>query len=98
MIGWLLSCRRKQDMLLIIFKALNNSTPQYIQSLFKVRENKKNLRGKKKLVLPVVKTTAYGLKSTSNIAAKAWNALPNKVRSVTEFGPFRYEVRKLSNL
>ena len=64
-IGYSLSCRRKQDMLLTIFKALNISTPQYIQSLFKVRENKKNLRGKKKLVLPVVKTTTYGLKSTS---------------------------------
>ena len=98
-IGYSLSCRRKQDMLLIIFRVLNNSTPQYIQSLFKVRENKKILRGKKKkLVLHVVKTTTYGLKSTSYIAAKAWNALPDKVRSVAEFGPFRYEARKLSNL
>ena len=50
-----LSCRRKQDMLSIIFKALNNNMPQYIQSLFKVTENKKNLRGKNKLVLPVAK-------------------------------------------
>ena len=85
-------------MLLIIFKALNNSTPQYIQSIFKVIENEKNLRGQKNLVLPVVKTTTYGLKSTSYIAAKAWNALPDNVRSVVEFAPFRYEVRKLRNL
>ena len=72
--------------------------PQYIQSLFKVRENKKNLRGKNKLVLPEAKTTTYGLKSTSYIAAKAWNALPDKLRPVAEFGPFRNEIRKLSNL
>ena len=59
-------------MLLIIFKALKNSMPQYIQSLFNIRDNKKNLRGNNKLVLPVAKTTTYGLKSTSYIAAKAW--------------------------
>ena len=51
-IGYSLSCRQKQDMLLIIFKALKNSMPQYIQSLFNTRENKKNLRGNNKLVLP----------------------------------------------
>ena len=69
-IGYSISCRPKQDMLLIIFKALKNSTPKYIQSLFNIRENKKNLRGKNKLVLSVAKTTTYGLKSTCYIAAR----------------------------
>ena len=50
--------------------------PQYIQSLFDLRENEKTVRGRNKLGLLVAKTTAYGLKSTSYIAAKAWNALP----------------------
>lgn len=97
-IGYSLSCRRKQDMLLIIFKALYNNMPQYIQSLFQVRENKKNLRGKNKLVLPVAKTTTFSLKSTSYIAAKAWNALPDKLRLMAEFGLFRNDIRNLSNL
>ena len=47
-------------------------------------------------MLPVAKTTTYGLKSTSYIAAKAWNALLDNVRSVAEFGPFRKEIRKLT--
>ena len=75
------------------FKALNNNMPQYIQSLFKVREKKKNLRGKNKVVLPVAKTTTYGLKLTSHFAAKAWNALCDNLRSVAKFGPFRNEIR-----
>ena len=90
-IGYLLSCRGKQDMLLIIFRALKNSMPQYIQFLFNIRENKKHLRGKNKLVLPVAKTTTYGLKSTYYIAAKAWNSLPDNLRSVAEFAPLRNE-------
>ena len=95
-IGYSLSCRRKQDMLFIIFKALTNSMLQYIQS--NIRENKKNLRGKNKLVLPVAKTTTYGLKLTCYIAAKAWNTLPDNLRSVAEFARFRNELRKLRNL
>lgn len=64
-IGYSLIFRQKRDMLLIIFKALKNNMPQYIQSFFDVRENKKNLRGKNKPVLLVAKTTTYGCKSTS---------------------------------
>ena len=71
--------------------------PQNIQSLFNIRENKQNLRGKNKLVLPVAKTTTYGLKSTCYIAAKAWNALPDNLRSVAEFARFRNALRKLRN-
>ena len=85
-------------MLLIIFKALKNSMPQYIQFLFNIRENKKNLRGNYKLVLPLAKTTTYVLKSTSYIAAKAWNTLPDDLRSVAEFVRFRKELRALRNL
>ena len=40
----------------------------------------------------------YSLKSTSYIAAKAWNALPDKLRSMAKFGPFMNEIRKLSDL
>ena len=59
-------------MLLVIFRALKNNMPPYTQSFFfNVSENKKNPRGRNKLVLPVAETTAYGLKSTSYIAAKA---------------------------
>ena len=43
----------KQDMLLIIFKALKNSMPHTF-NLYLIQE--KNLRGKNKLVLPVAKT------------------------------------------
>ena len=85
-------------MILISFKVLKNSMPQYIQSLFNIRENKKNLRGNNKLVLPVAKITTYGLKSTSYIAAKAWNALPDNLRSVADFSRSRKGLRNLRNL
>ena len=74
--------------------------PDWMNSLASsnIRENKKNLRGNNKLVLPVAKATTYGLKSTSYIAAKAWNALSDNLRSVADFARFRKELRKLGNL
>ena len=57
--------------------------------------DEKNLRGNTKLVLPVAKTTTYGLKSTSYITAKAWNALPDNLTPVAEFARLRNELRKL---
>ena len=45
------------------FKPLKNIMPQYVEALFNVKENMKNLKGKNTPVLPVAKTTTYGLKS-----------------------------------
>ena len=50
------------DMLLKTTKALKNNMRQKIQSSCNVRENKKDLRSKNKLVFLVAKTTTYGLK------------------------------------
>ena len=71
-IGYNLADRRLQDMLIIIFKVLNNRLTAYIENIFRVRTNIKNLRGRSKLVLPHVNTTRYaGLKSVVYTATKA---------------------------
>ena len=50
-VSYTLADRRLQDMLIIIYKALNNRLPVYIENMFRVRINIKNLRGMNKLVL-----------------------------------------------
>ena len=92
-----LACRRCQDMLIIVLKALTNRWPAYIKSLFKLRDNVKNLRGVNKLVLPKVKTTQHGLKSTVYTASKAWNSLSDELRLMTNIKLFRQGVRKISS-
>ena len=52
-----LACRRCQDMLIIVLKALTNRWPAYNKSLLKLSDNVKNVRGVNKLVFPEVKTT-----------------------------------------
>ena len=54
----------------------------------------KYLRGVNKLVLPKVKTTWHGLKSTVYTASKAWNSLSDELSSMTNIKLFRQEVQK----
>ena len=74
--------------------------PQSIQRFFNVRENKKNLRGKKNLFYLQLRPQLMAPNRLLTVynTAKAWNALPDKLRSVAEFGPFKNEIRKLRNL
>ena len=63
--------------------------------MFNLRDNIKNLRGTKKLVLPRVNTTRYGLKSTIYVASKEWNALPDEIRNIVLWKNFKTAVRNL---
>ena len=44
-IGYSLVDRRIQNLLVIVFKTINNYPPEYLRDLFRLRDNIKNLRG-----------------------------------------------------
>ena len=44
-IGYSLVDRRIQNLLIIVFKTINNYPPEYLRDLFRLRDNIKNLRG-----------------------------------------------------
>ena len=79
-----LRARRINDMLILVFLALNNAAPSYISELFYRAPNKHlQLRGKRRLVIPCVNPTNYGLHSFRYYASKLWNLLPDNVRVST---------------
>ena len=51
--------RRVQDIAILIYKALHNQSPQYIEKLFKLRISNYNLRGTDMLILPRFNTVTY---------------------------------------
>ena len=55
-----LRARRINDMLILVFLALNNAAPSNISDLFTERQTSISLRGKRRLVIPRVNTTNYG--------------------------------------
>ena len=81
-IGYGLVDRRIQNLLIIIFKAINNYPPKYLRDLFRLRDNIKNLRGVNKLQVPKPNTTRYGKSSVKYLAAITWNKISDTLRSL----------------
>ena len=84
-----LRARRISEMLILVFLALNNAAPSYISDLFTERQTSTSLRGKRRLVIPRVNTTNYGLYSFRYHASKLWNLLPDNVRVSTSLAAFK---------
>ena len=80
-----LRARRINDMLILVFLALNNAAPSYISDLFTERQT--SLYSceaiKRRLVIPCVNPTNYSLHSFRYYASKLWNLLPDNVRVST---------------
>ena len=61
--------RRIQNLLIIVFKAINNYLPEYLRDLFRLRDNIKKLRRVNKLQVPKPNTTRYDKNSVKYLAA-----------------------------
>ena len=97
--------RRIQNLLIIVFKTINNYPPEYLRDLFRVREylrdlfrvrdNIKNLRGVNKLQVPKPNTTCYGKNSLKYLAAITWNKISDTLRSQSTLSAFKKAVSQL---
>ena len=88
------SLRRKRQKALIMYKALNELAPEYLQCLFTQRHvndyNLTNLEGKLSLPKP---NTNYLKRSFSYSGACLWNNLPQDLKSVGSIGQFKLRYR-----
>ena len=74
--------RRTHNLLIIVFKTINNYPPGYLRDLFRLRGKIKNLRGVNKLQVPKPNTTRYGKNSVMYLAAITWNKISDTLRSL----------------
>ena len=87
--------RRIQNLLIIVSTSINNSPPNYLRDVFRLRDNIKNVRGVNKLQVPKPNTTRYGKNSVKYSAAITWNKISDTLRSLTTLSAFRKAVREL---
>jgi len=92
-----LSNKRIQNMLIIFFKCLLlEQYPQYLKELLSLRSVDYSKRGTDILSLPKPVTTTYGLNYFSYTAAKFWNALPDKLRTLSSLHDFAWRYRLIN--
>ena len=89
---------RCQDMMKTVFKAiiLFETMPKYRRGIFQMRNTERNLRGSRKLVIPYVNTTTYGLHSFRYTFANMWNNLTGDPRSLMSLNEFRTKICQIS--
>ena len=81
-------------MLIIILKCLHlEQYPQYLKELLSLRSVDYSMRGTDIFSLPKHVTTFYHLNSFSYTAAKFWNALPDKLRTLSSLHDFILAIR-----
>ena len=90
-----LRARRINDTLILVFLALNNAAPSYISDLLTKRQSSIGLRGKRRIVVPRVNTTSYGLQSFRYHAMKLWNLLRDNVRVSASLAAFKIALKTL---
>ena len=90
-----LSNKRIQNMLIIIFKCLHlEQYPQYLKELLSLRSVDYSMRGTDILSPRKPVTTFCSLNSFSYTAAKFWNALPDKLRTLSSLHDFILAIRR----
>jgi len=71
------------------FKIINKETPQYLDDLVTLKNNKYNFTYSSIPHIQTVKTTRYGFNSFRYNASKIWNELPDHLRKETSFHQFK---------
>jgi len=97
-LGWQpLKHRRDLSVATLMFKCLNNQSPNYIKEMFKknCEITSYNLRGSKHSLFIPRFNTEYGKKSFSYRGAKMWNSLPEDTKSKKSLSSFK---KALSNV
>ena len=81
--------------LVLVFKALNGSAPQYISELLFKYKPVRLLRSERDTLLLVEHKThnSYGSRAFVNYAPKEWNALPLTVRSNETLSGFKKDLK-----
>ena len=89
-----LSLRRKKHKSILMYKTINELTPEYLQNLFSFRSTNYNLRNAEmKLNLPKPRTE-YLKRSFCYSGARLWNTLPHSARTANSLRHFKNEINR----
>ena len=89
--------RIRYKILLLVYKSLKGSSPEYIASLLNKYNPARNLRSSSKSLLqvPTVNTVTYGKRSFSHAAPSLWNTLSEDIKSCESFTVFKKQLKTL---
>ena len=88
----------KRRLLIEVFKCITGENPPLLNRLFTRKENQNNLRINDILVLPKASTKTWGLHSFAYRGSRAWNTLPDNIKSSHSSKEFKAGLKNIGNL
>ena len=88
----------KRRLLIEVFKCITGENPPLLNGLFTRKENQNNLRINDILVLPKASTKTWGLHSFAYRGSRAWNTLPDNIKSSHSSKEFKAGLKNIGNL
>ena len=87
--------RIRYKILLLTFRALQGTAPEYISELLVYYKPEKNLRSAEKdlLVVPKTNLITAGDRAFSAVAPKEWNKLPHHIKTSKTLGAFKTSIK-----
>ena len=81
-----------------IFKTINKLNPEFMNNIFKVKENKRLVREQYKLNLetPEWNQVTFGAKSLKVYGSKVWNSLPFHIKTSENLVQFKSLMKKMA--
>jgi hypothetical protein len=87
--------RIRYKILLLTFRALQGTAPEYLSELLVYYKPEKNLRSAEKdlLVVPKTNLVSAGDRAFSAVAPKEWNKLPHHIKTTKTLGAFKTSIK-----
>ena len=82
-----------QQLAVQIFKFLHHLSPQIMENLFNVRENRHNIRNFIPFHVSNKKTIMYGIDTVSHISSKIWELIPDKIKAAPNLQTFKEKIK-----
>jgi hypothetical protein len=94
---WLrISERIEYKVLLLAYKCLHNSAPEYLKTLYTVYKPNRRLRSTLDgtlLVRPRSRLLTFGDRAFSSAAPRLWNQLPSRVKEIASISAFKVSLK-----
>ena len=88
-----LEIRRLQQVAIMTFKIIHGLAPSYLSHLITKKNVNYNLRNSNRLTRQNNRTTAFGLHSFKEVAARIWDDLPTNIKDNTVFKDFKSQIK-----
>ena len=89
--------RNIQQLMLEVYRTLNNLNPKFMNEIFKYKQHNYNTR-KQHLIYPNPHTSSHGLQSFGYKSCQLWDLLPHEIQNADNVELFISHFQKISKL